>query len=153
METYLDFQIGNTQNGTHRTYQTVQKLDKCIFEEKQCGKDMKEKKISQVSEIINNQTCIKNHVALHVVSCRFTLWCQRMVVIGYCKFPPSHSTCPEVKGSPKMKTLTNFHASKNNSDQMPVTYLMTVNCFTRCASVFTNWYTIKNAYNAENSHI
>lgn len=45
--------------------------------------------------------------------------CQRMVVIRRQKFPPSHSTHPEVKHSPQMKTLTNLHASKNNSDQIP----------------------------------
>ena len=31
VETYPDFRIGNTQKGTHETYQTLQKLDECVL--------------------------------------------------------------------------------------------------------------------------
>ena len=37
-------------------------------------------------------------------------------------FPHHNSTGPEVKPSPRMKTWTNFHASKNDSDQVPDTW-------------------------------
>ena len=64
-------------------------------------------------------------IPLKVHEKKFTwrsLGCQKMVGIGCRKFSPSHSTRPEVKRSPKMKTLTNFHASKNDSDQVPDTW-------------------------------